>query len=147
MSHCTTKPTRWHVRLAKTQIRLGIRPVWSESSLCAWRKPGSLATNWAPAKTLIRQGGCPGWFESSLGVGFVVLRLIWGDGFRQSATSLALMSACMRTRAWRLTSCHYAVTYFMTGPDSSVGRVSAPGNGRSRVWSRAATYQSRKKWY
>ena len=32
-----------------------------------------------------------------------------------------------------------------TGPDSSVGRVSAPGNGRSRVRSRAATYQSRKK--
>ena len=32
-----------------------------------------------------------------------------------------------------------------TGPDSSAGRVSAPGNGRSRV--RAATYQSRKKWY
>ena len=30
-----------------------------------------------------------------------------------------------------------------TGPDSSVGRVSAPGNGRSRVRSRAATYQSR----
>ena len=28
--------------------------------------------------------------------------------------------------------------------DSSVGRVSAPGNGRSRVRSRAATYQSRK---
>ena len=34
-----------------------------------------------------------------------------------------------------------------TGPDSSVGRVSAPENGRSRVRSRAATYQSRKKWY
>ena len=34
-----------------------------------------------------------------------------------------------------------------TGPDSSVGRVSAPGNGRSRVRSRAATHQSRKKWY
>ena len=30
-----TKPTKWHVRPAKTQINLGIRPVWSESSLCA----------------------------------------------------------------------------------------------------------------
>ena len=29
---------------AKTQISLGVRPVWSESSLCAWRKLGSLAT-------------------------------------------------------------------------------------------------------
>ena len=32
-----------------------------------------------------------------------------------------------------------------TGPDSSVGRVSTPGNGRSRVRSKAPTYQSRKK--
>ena len=30
---------------AKTQISLGIRPVWSESSLSAWRKVGSLATH------------------------------------------------------------------------------------------------------
>ena len=32
---------------AMTQISLGIRPVWSESSLSAWRKLGSLATHWA----------------------------------------------------------------------------------------------------
>ena len=30
-----------------------------------------------------------------------------------------------------------------TGPDSSIGSVSAPGNGRSWVRSQAATYQSR----
>ena len=30
-----TKPTMWHVRPAKTQISLGICPVWSESSPCA----------------------------------------------------------------------------------------------------------------
>ena len=42
-----TKPTKWHVSPAKTQINLGIRPVWSESSLSAWRKLGSLATHWA----------------------------------------------------------------------------------------------------
>ena len=35
------------VRPAKTQISLGIHPVWSESSLSAWRKLGSLATHWA----------------------------------------------------------------------------------------------------
>ena len=35
MSHLMTKPTKWHVRPAKTQINLGIRPDWSESSLCA----------------------------------------------------------------------------------------------------------------
>ena len=35
------------VRPAKTQINLGIRPVWPESSLSAWRKLGSLAIHWA----------------------------------------------------------------------------------------------------
>ena len=44
MSRIVTKPTKWHVRPTKTQISLGIRPVWSESSLFAWRKLGSLAS-------------------------------------------------------------------------------------------------------
>ena len=36
MSHLMTKPTKWPVPPAKTQISLGIRPVWSESSLFTW---------------------------------------------------------------------------------------------------------------
>ena len=32
-SRIMTKPTKWHVRPAKTQISLGFRPVWSESLL------------------------------------------------------------------------------------------------------------------
>ena len=47
LSRLITKPTKWHVRPARTQTSLGIRPVWSESSLSAWRKLGSLATHWA----------------------------------------------------------------------------------------------------
>ena len=42
-----TKPTKWHVCPAKTQINLGIRE--------------------RTAKTLIRLGGCPGWSDSPLG--------------------------------------------------------------------------------
>ena len=45
-----TKPTKLHVRPAKTQISLGISPAWSESSLFAWRKLGSLLTIWAHSK-------------------------------------------------------------------------------------------------
>ena len=41
----TSKQTKWHVRPAKTQISLGIRPVWSEFSLFPWRKLGSLPTH------------------------------------------------------------------------------------------------------
>ena len=47
MSQCTTKPTKWHVRTAKTQICLAISPVWSESLLSAWRKIRSWAIHWA----------------------------------------------------------------------------------------------------
>ena len=47
VSRLMTKPTKWHVCPAKTQISLGICPVWSEASLSAWRKLGSLATYWA----------------------------------------------------------------------------------------------------
>ena len=45
-----TKPTKWFVRSAKTQFSLGIHPVWSELSLSAWRKLGSLATQWVHSK-------------------------------------------------------------------------------------------------
>ena len=79
MSHSTTKPTKWPVCPAKTQISLGIRPVWSESSLSTGRNIGSLATHWAHSKDSDQPGHlgrCPGWSESSLGarhfVGFVM---------------------------------------------------------------------------
>ena len=41
------KTNKMSVRPAKTQISLGIRPVWSESLLSAWRKLGSWAIYWA----------------------------------------------------------------------------------------------------
>ena len=39
------KTSNISMRLAKTQISLDIRPVWSESSLSAWRNLGTLATH------------------------------------------------------------------------------------------------------
>ena len=55
----TTKPIKWHVRPAKTQISLRIRPVWSESSLSAWRNHGSLATHWAHSEDSDQTGRMP----------------------------------------------------------------------------------------
>ena len=52
------KPTKWHVRLRR-QISLGIRPVWSESSLSAWRKLGSLAIHWAHSEDSDQRGWMP----------------------------------------------------------------------------------------
>ena len=47
MSLRMTKQPKWPMRHAKAQISLGIRPVWSEYSLSAWRKVVSLATHTA----------------------------------------------------------------------------------------------------
>ena len=67
-NHCHRAFEPWHdktnnvaVRPAKTQISLGIRPVWSESLLSAWRKLGSLATHKAHSEDSDQPG----------------LRLIW----------------------------------------------------------------------
>ena len=54
-----TKPTKWHVRSSKTQISLGVRPVWSESSLSTWRKLGSLTTHWAHSEDSDQTGRMP----------------------------------------------------------------------------------------
>ena len=59
MSHLMTKPTKWHVRQAKTQISLGICPVWSESLMSARRKLGSLATHWAHSEDSDQIGRIP----------------------------------------------------------------------------------------
>ena len=53
------KTNKMSVRPAKTQISLGIRPVWSESSLSAWRKLGSLATHWADSEDSDQTGQLP----------------------------------------------------------------------------------------
>ena len=47
-----TKPTKWHVHPAKTQISLGICPVLSESSLSwrVWSVSMKKATHWATSK-------------------------------------------------------------------------------------------------
>ena len=81
-----TKPRKWHVRPAKTQISLCMRPVWSESSVCAqWvaEDPILLHADSEDSDQTgrIRLGGCPGWFESLLGAHAILLVLSWGGSF------------------------------------------------------------------
>ena len=59
MNRLMTKPSKLHVRPPKTRISLGIHPVWTESSLSAWRKLGSLATHWAHSKDSVQMGRMP----------------------------------------------------------------------------------------
>ena len=68
------------VRRAKTQISLGIRPVWSESLLSALRKLGALASRWAHSKDSDQTGRMPRLIWVFAGrrhfVSFVMRRLI-----------------------------------------------------------------------
>ena len=69
---CTFEPrldktNKVTVRPAKSQNSLGIRPVWSVSSLCIqWvaKDPNFIH---ADSEDSDQTGGCPGWSESSLG--------------------------------------------------------------------------------
>ena len=82
LSRLTTKPTKWHVRPTKTRISLGIRPVWSESSLSAWRKLGCWATHWVHSEDSDQTGWMPRLISVFAGrrchfVGFVLRQLIY----------------------------------------------------------------------
>ena len=81
------KTIKMAVRPAKTRISLGIRPVWSESSLSAWRSIGSLATHWAHSEDSDQTGRMP--------------RLIWvlaGRTLIGFVMSWLICSSCCKTR-------------------------------------------------
>ena len=78
LSRLMTKPTKWHLRPAKTQISLGIRPVWSKSSLSTWRKFGSFATLWAQSEDTDQTGQMPRLSLVFAGCTVILLVLSWG---------------------------------------------------------------------
>ena len=59
LSRLTSKPTKWHVRPAKTHVNLDIRPVWSESLLSTWGKRRSLAVIRAHSEASDQTGRLP----------------------------------------------------------------------------------------
>ena len=79
-----TKPTKWSVGQARTQICLGIRQVGSESSLSAWRNLGPLATQRAHSEDW------SDWKDvSSLGAHAILLVLSCGGSFNDFFTSVS----------------------------------------------------------
>ena len=67
MSCFMTKPIKWPVHPAKNQISLGIRPVWSDSSLWPqWVADDASFLHADSEGSDQTQGTCPGWSESSL---------------------------------------------------------------------------------
>ena len=77
------KTNKMAVRPAKTQMSLGIRPVWSESSMSAWRNLGSSSTHWAHSEDSDQTGRMP--------------RLMWVFAGR---TVILLVLSCRGSFCW-----------------------------------------------
>ena len=117
MSRLKTKPTRWHMRPAKTQISLGIRLVWSESSLSAWRIIGSLATHKRDSEDSDQTGRMSrlicvfAWrichlLVLSWGRSYIIIQLICMYKTRRLAHRVkTLISRCLPTKHPQLTTC------------------------------------------
>ena len=85
------KTNNMTVRPAKTQIGLGIRPVWSESLLSAWRNLGSLATHWAHSEDFDQTGRTPRLIWVFAGRTVISLVLSRGGSF---VSGLACKTTC-----------------------------------------------------
>ena len=98
------KTNKMTVRPAMTQTSLGIRPVWSESSLSAWRKIWSLATQWAHSKDSDQTGQMARLIWVFVGRSGILLVLSWGGSFailsviRDSYIYNIFLRAIFRTR-------------------------------------------------
>ena len=101
MSCLMTKPTKWHVRPAKTQISLGIHPVWSESSPSAWRKLGSWDINWVHSEDSDQTGQMPSLIWVFDGRTVILLVLSWGGSYL-----FLLPKYCLKNVIFGVLSCN-----------------------------------------
>ena len=103
LSQRSRKPAKWHVRSAKTHTSLGIRPVWSESSLSAWRKLGSLATHWAHNEDSDQTGRIPSllWVIAGCTCHFVRFIMRWLIYVHLSSRVRVVgIGACLFEQGW-----------------------------------------------
>ena len=92
LSLLTTKPAKWLVRPAKTQLSIGIHPDWSESSLSAWRNVGFLATHKTHGEDWSDRANAQA-DQSSLGAHAILLVL-------SCCGSFVLQQSCSFVRKW-----------------------------------------------
>ena len=96
----TSQTNKVSVHPAKTQISLGIRPVWSESSLSAWRNLGSLATHGAHSEDSDQTGRIPRLIRVFAGHTLTLLVLSWSGSnllsiFLRVATKINQLVKCV----------------------------------------------------
>ena len=68
----------WQHQQNGTKFETGIRPVWSEPSLSAWKKLESLATHWAHSEDSDPTGRMPRLIWVFAGCTVILMVLSWG---------------------------------------------------------------------
>ena len=101
LSRLITKQTMWLCAQRKTQISLGMRPVWSESSLSAWRKFGALATHWAHSQDSYQTGRMPRLIWVFAGRTTILLVLSWGGNSISEINCKTTTTLCISCWCWR----------------------------------------------
>ena len=124
MSRLITKPTKWPVRPAKTQISLGICPVWSESSLSAWRKLGFLATHWAHCKDSDQTGRMPRLIGVFAGRTLILLVL-------SCRCSIMFVKETNQISSWKSAKLHAFLT---KGAYSNINRLCQTESAVFKLW-------------
>ena len=94
MSCLVTKPTKWHVRPANTQISLGIRPVWSESWLCTQWVAKDLSFLHADSEDSDQTGRMPRLIWVFAGRTVILLVLSWGGSNSIDSLCTAFKTVC-----------------------------------------------------
>ena len=127
------KTNKITVRPSKTQISLDISPVWSESSLSAWKKLTCLATHWAHSEDWSdwanAQADLSLRWEHSDFVGFVMRWLIyltiWQGFFCQPKISMTKVAKSVKD-----TNCFFLSLFTET----------IPGNYWAASWESSGEY-------
>ena len=100
------KTNKVSLRPAKTQISLGIRPVWLESSLSARGSIGSLTTHWADSEDSDQTGRMPRLIWVFAGRTVILLVLSWGGSI------IVIMVMEVRRRLSRQTCKQWYLFFF-----------------------------------
>ena len=81
--------------------KVTVRPVWSESSLSAWRKFGSLATHWTHSEDSDQTGRMPRVIWVFAGRTVISLVLSWGGSFVEAETQ-HMQQSCLHANKMHL---------------------------------------------
>ena len=124
------KPTKWHVRPAKTQISLGIHPVWSGSSLCAQWITKDLSFLHADSEDSDQTGRMPRLIWVFAGRTVILLVLSWGGSILKLSIcreNIEEMSLCV---VWSRTNS--GISRVLSGTENL--KLSFVANTRHQKW-------------